>query len=147
MRAGQGGFKKPPCHCISSSFASAAIPFAYQVFSVVNLAVFNLTLLAWRLAFGDTTTTAEYLGMKGGIPREAVEANCDYVGAGYGIPTDGSFLDLPPDWERMAPYLEAAMSRVPRSTPSTRMTKATFWKTVKRGMRRKSWKMKPTVRR
>jgi L-cysteate sulfo-lyase len=33
--------------------------------------------------------TAEYLGMKGGIPREAVEANCDYVGAGYGIPTEG----------------------------------------------------------
>jgi L-cysteate sulfo-lyase len=33
--------------------------------------------------------TADYLGMKGGIPREAVEANCDYVGAGYGIPTEG----------------------------------------------------------
>ncbi len=27
--------------------------------------------------------------MKGVIPREAVVANCDYVGAGYGIPTDG----------------------------------------------------------
>jgi L-cysteate sulfo-lyase len=33
--------------------------------------------------------TADYLGMKGGIPREAVVANCDYVGAGYGIPTEG----------------------------------------------------------
>ena len=33
--------------------------------------------------------TADYLGMKGGIPREMVEANCDYVGAGYGIPTAG----------------------------------------------------------
>ncbi len=33
--------------------------------------------------------TAEYLGMTGGIPREAVVANCDYVGAGYGIPTEG----------------------------------------------------------
>jgi len=33
--------------------------------------------------------TADYLGMRGGIPREAVEANCDYVGAGYGIPTEG----------------------------------------------------------
>jgi L-cysteate sulfo-lyase len=33
--------------------------------------------------------TAEYLGMKGGIPREIVEANCDYVGEGYGIPTAG----------------------------------------------------------
>ena len=33
--------------------------------------------------------TAAKLGLKGGIRREAVEANCDYVGAGYGIPTDG----------------------------------------------------------
>jgi L-cysteate sulfo-lyase len=33
--------------------------------------------------------TAEKLGVKGGIKREAVEANCDYVGAGYGIPTEG----------------------------------------------------------
>jgi L-cysteate sulfo-lyase len=33
--------------------------------------------------------TAAKLGLKGGIGRDAVEANCDYVGAGYGIPTDG----------------------------------------------------------
>jgi L-cysteate sulfo-lyase len=33
--------------------------------------------------------TAEYVGMRGGIPRDAVVANCDYVGAGYGIPTPG----------------------------------------------------------
>ncbi len=33
--------------------------------------------------------TAEYCGMRGGIPRDSVVANCDYVGAGYGIPTDG----------------------------------------------------------
>ncbi len=33
--------------------------------------------------------TAEKLGLKGGIRREAVEANCDYVGEGYGIPTQG----------------------------------------------------------
>ena len=33
--------------------------------------------------------TAEYVGIKGGIPRESVVANCDDVGAGYGIPTDG----------------------------------------------------------
>jgi L-cysteate sulfo-lyase len=32
--------------------------------------------------------TAEYLGMKGGIARSAVVANCDYIGGGYGIPTD-----------------------------------------------------------
>jgi L-cysteate sulfo-lyase len=33
--------------------------------------------------------TAEYVGMKGEIPRAAVQANCDYVGDGYGIPTKG----------------------------------------------------------
>lgn len=33
--------------------------------------------------------TAEYLGLRGGIPREAVRANCDYVGPGYGQPTEG----------------------------------------------------------
>lgn len=30
---------------------------------------------------------AERLGVKGGIDRAAVVANCDYVGEGYGIPT------------------------------------------------------------
>ena len=30
-----------------------------------------------------------------------------------GIPTDFSFGTLPPDWERMGPFLEKAMSRVP----------------------------------
>jgi L-cysteate sulfo-lyase len=33
--------------------------------------------------------TAEYVGMKAPVPREAIVANCDYVGAGYGIPTAG----------------------------------------------------------
>ena len=33
-----------------------------------------------------------------------------------GIPADFSFGDLPPDWERMTPYLEKAMSRVPITT-------------------------------
>jgi L-cysteate sulfo-lyase len=33
--------------------------------------------------------TADYVGMKGGIRREAIVANCDYVGDGYGIPTAG----------------------------------------------------------
>jgi L-cysteate sulfo-lyase len=33
--------------------------------------------------------TVERLGVKGGIDRERVVANCDYVGGGYGIPTDG----------------------------------------------------------
>lgn len=33
--------------------------------------------------------TAEHMGMRGGVPREAVAANCDYVGPGYGLPTPG----------------------------------------------------------
>jgi heterotetrameric sarcosine oxidase gamma subunit len=32
-----------------------------------------------------------------------------------GIPNDSSFLTLPPDWDRMGPYVERAMSRVPLS--------------------------------
>ena len=32
-----------------------------------------------------------------------------------GIPADSSFTTLQPDWDRMAPYVEAAMSRVPIS--------------------------------
>tara|TARA_B110000503_G_scaffold60176_1_gene95719 strand:- start:80 stop:1093 length:1014 start_codon:yes stop_codon:yes gene_type:complete len=33
--------------------------------------------------------TAEHMRMGGVIPRELVVANCDYVGAGYGLPTAG----------------------------------------------------------
>ncbi len=33
--------------------------------------------------------TAAKLGLSGGIPASSVVANCDYVGAGYGIPTEG----------------------------------------------------------
>jgi L-cysteate sulfo-lyase len=32
---------------------------------------------------------ADYVGLRGGIPRDTVEANCDYIGAGYGQPTEG----------------------------------------------------------
>ena len=35
-----------------------------------------------------------------------------------GIPVDSSFLELPPDWERMGPYVEKAMERVPVSLTS-----------------------------
>ena len=30
-----------------------------------------------------------------------------------GVPDDFSFGELPPDWDRMGPYLEKAMRRVP----------------------------------
>ncbi len=32
---------------------------------------------------------ADYAGVRGGVGREAVVANCDYVGPGYGQPTEG----------------------------------------------------------
>ncbi|MCU5772507.1 D-cysteine desulfhydrase [Erwiniaceae bacterium BAC15a-03b] len=38
----------------------------------------------WELA----SRTLELLGVKGALPREAVVANSDYVGDGYGLPTD-----------------------------------------------------------
>jgi L-cysteate sulfo-lyase len=33
--------------------------------------------------------TAAHIGLKADIARESVVANCDYVGAGYGVPTEG----------------------------------------------------------
>ncbi|WP_428488307.1 D-cysteine desulfhydrase [Rhodopila sp.] len=33
--------------------------------------------------------TADLVGMQGGIGRDVVVANCDYVGDGYGVPTKG----------------------------------------------------------
>ncbi|MGH7154904.1 MAG: D-cysteine desulfhydrase [Acetobacteraceae bacterium] len=32
---------------------------------------------------------ADHVGVRGGVPRDAIEANCDYVGPGYGQPTEG----------------------------------------------------------
>jgi L-cysteate sulfo-lyase len=33
--------------------------------------------------------TADYVGVRGGIARSSVVANCDYIGTGYGHPTPG----------------------------------------------------------
>ncbi len=33
--------------------------------------------------------TTDHMRMRGGVPRESVMANCDYVGSGYGMPTPG----------------------------------------------------------
>jgi L-cysteate sulfo-lyase len=35
------------------------------------------------------SATADLLGAGTIVPREAVQANCDYIGEGYGLPTDG----------------------------------------------------------
>jgi len=39
--------------------------------------------------FNLAAKTVELLGVPGSVSREAVQANCDYVGDGYGIPTPG----------------------------------------------------------
>lgn len=39
--------------------------------------------------FALACRTAEHLGLPGMVHREDVVANCDYVGAGYGVPTPG----------------------------------------------------------
>jgi L-cysteate sulfo-lyase len=39
--------------------------------------------------FALADKTATYLGLPGVVKREHVAANCDYVGQGYGLPTEG----------------------------------------------------------
>jgi heterotetrameric sarcosine oxidase gamma subunit len=48
----------------------------------------------------------------GGLLLGLFEAVCAPWQVG-GVPEDFSFGELPPDWERMGPYLETAMQRVP----------------------------------
>jgi L-cysteate sulfo-lyase len=42
-----------------------------------------------QMVFDLATKTADYLGTGLTIQREDVRANCNYVGPGYGLPTDG----------------------------------------------------------
>jgi L-cysteate sulfo-lyase len=42
-----------------------------------------------KSVFDLATRTAAHLGLPDLIKREQVVANCDYVGSGYGLPTDG----------------------------------------------------------
>ncbi len=51
----------------------------------------------------------------GGLMLGLFEPVCAPWNVG-GIPNDFSFGELPPDWERMGPYLENAMSRIPISS-------------------------------
>lgn len=41
------------------------------------------------MVFDLAEQTADYMGMPGVVNRNAVRANCDYVGPGYGLPTEG----------------------------------------------------------
>jgi 4-methylaminobutanoate oxidase (formaldehyde-forming) len=51
----------------------------------------------------------------GGLMLGLFEAVCAPWKVG-GVPEDFSFGELPPDWERMGPYLETAMQRIPISS-------------------------------
>ena len=51
----------------------------------------------------------------GGLMLGLFEAVCAPWKVG-GVPDDFSFGELPPDWDRMGPYLEKAMGRIPISS-------------------------------
>jgi hypothetical protein len=53
-----------------------------------------------------------------GAPRVQAEAAAWNVGR---IPDNFSFGEIAPDWARMSPYLEKAMSRVPATLKVTRL--------------------------
>lgn len=42
-----------------------------------------------KRVFDLAEETADYLGVPGGVARADIVANCDYIGEGYGIPTQG----------------------------------------------------------
>ena len=41
------------------------------------------------MVYDLASRTIEHMGMRAGLERESVVANCDYVGLGYGLPTEG----------------------------------------------------------
>ena len=62
----------------------------------------------------DPSCHAYYREETGGLMIGLFEPDCAPWRVG-GIPDDFSFDEIPPDWDRMAPFLERAMSRVPIS--------------------------------
>jgi glycine cleavage system aminomethyltransferase T/glycine/D-amino acid oxidase-like deaminating enzyme len=60
----------------------------------------------------DPSCHAYYREETGGLMIGLFEPDCAPWRVG-GIPEDFSFGEIPPDWDRMAPFLERAMSRVP----------------------------------
>ena len=62
----------------------------------------------------DPANFGYYREEVGGLMIGLFETECAPWNVGR-IPDDSSFTSLPPDWDRMGPYLEAAMSRVPIS--------------------------------
>ncbi|MSO93993.1 MAG: D-cysteine desulfhydrase [Rhodospirillales bacterium] len=56
---------------------------------VIGISVSKPRQTMEQAVFELTEATADFLGIKGGIARDSVEVNSDYVGPGYGRPTDG----------------------------------------------------------
>ncbi|MGK2927192.1 MAG: GcvT family protein, partial [Lysobacterales bacterium] len=64
--------------------------------------------------FEDPSVHAYYREEGGGLMVGMFEPDCAPWRV-EGIPEDFSFGELPPDWDRLAPFLERAMARVPAS--------------------------------
>ncbi len=62
----------------------------------------------------DPANFGYYREEGGGLMLGLFEPVCAPWNVG-GVPADFSFGELPPDWDRMAPYLERTMSRIPVS--------------------------------
>ena len=62
----------------------------------------------------DPANFGYYREEVGGLMIGLFETQCAPWNVGA-IPADSSFTSIQPDWDRMGPYVEAAMSRVPRS--------------------------------
>jgi len=60
----------------------------------------------------DPSVNAYYREEGGGLMVGLFEPDCAPWKV-EGIPGDSSFTELPPDWDRLTPFLERAMSRVP----------------------------------
>jgi heterotetrameric sarcosine oxidase gamma subunit len=60
----------------------------------------------------DPANYGYYREEGGGLMLGLFEPACAPWNVG-GVPADFSFGELPPDWDRMAPYLERTMSRIP----------------------------------
>ena len=68
---------------------------------------------AWPV-IEDPANFGYYREEVGGLMIGFFETKCAPWNVGA-IPADSSFTSIQPDWDRMGPYVEAAMSRVPRS--------------------------------
>ncbi len=60
----------------------------------------------------DPSLHAYYREERGGLMIGLFEPDCRPWNV-QGIPGDSSFTEIPPDWDRLTPFLEQAMSRIP----------------------------------